>query len=80
MTLRLFFNHVKLIMYYKIFILTKIRNYITYHAEIMIYKHTILPYLEYAGFLLITWNMDDCQDLQKCQNDALRICTHVRSG
>ena len=78
MTLRPFYNNVKKITYNKIFNLTKIRKYVTEHAVIMIYKHTILPYLEYAGFLLIACNLDDRRELQKCQNDALRICTRVR--
>ena len=50
---------------------------ITY-AAIMLYKHTILPYLEYAGFMLVFCTVDDRKNLQKCQNDALRICLNVR--
>ena len=44
----------------------------------MLYKHTILPFLEYAGFMLVACNIDDRHALQKCQNDALRICAQVR--
>ena len=43
----------------------------------MLHKHTILPFVEYAGFILISCNIDDRQALQKCQNDALRICAKV---
>ena len=78
MTLRPFYNQVKKIAYGKIFNLIKIRRYITEYAAVMIYKHTILPYLEYAGFLLISCSLDDRRELQKCQNEALRICTRVR--
>ena len=65
MTLGPLFNQVKKITYCKIFSLTKIRKYITEHAAIMIYKFTILPYLEYAAFLLISCNLDDRRELQK---------------
>ena len=45
----------------------------------MIYKQMILPYFECAVFfLLISCNGEDKRDLQRCQNDALRICTRVR--
>ena len=43
----------------------------------MLYKHTILPFLEYAAFMILACNIDDRRDLQKCQNDALMICVRV---
>ena len=43
----------------------------------MIYKQAILSYLEYAGFLLTACAIDDRRELQKCQNDALRICLGI---
>ena len=54
MNLRSFFNHVKKTVYVKIFALSKLRNCLTEHAAILSYKLTILPYLEYAGFMLIS--------------------------
>ena len=77
MTLRPFYNHVKKNVYVKKLAFTKLRKCLTEHASIMLYKHTILPYLEYAGFMLIACNIDDRRALQKCQNDALRICARV---
>ena len=47
-------------------------------SAVKVYKHTILPFLEYAGFMLVACNIEDRRDLQKCQNDALRICTTVK--
>ena len=44
----------------------------------MLYKQTILPFLEYAGFMLIACGVKERRDLQKCQNDTLRICTKVK--
>ena len=43
----------------------------------MLYKHTIFPFLEYFGFMLVSCNIEDGRELQKCQNDSLRICTRV---
>ena len=37
---------------YKIHMLSKIRRYITTHAANLIYKQTILPYLDYASFVM----------------------------
>ena len=39
---------------------------------------TILPLLDYTGFLLISGNVSDRSDLQTLQNDALRVCFNVR--
>ena len=77
MSLRPFYNHVKKNVYVKIFSFAKLRCCLTEHAAIMLYKHTILPFLEYAAFMIIACNIDDRRDLQKCQNDALRICARV---
>ena len=78
MTLRPFINYIKKIVSHKIFTLAKIRRYLTEHAAVMVYKLTILPYIEYADFLVIACTIDDKRDLQICQNDALRICTMVK--
>ena len=48
------------------------------HCAITIYKQTILPILDYTGFLLILCNISDRSELQKLQNHALRICCNVR--
>ena len=78
MTLRPFFQHVRKLIHAKLFSFRKIRKYLSESSAIMVYKHTILPFLEYAGSMLVPCNIDDRNDLQKCQNDALRICTKVR--
>ena len=54
MTLRPFINYIKKTVSHKIFTLAKIRECVTEHAAVMIYKLTILPYIEYAGFLVIS--------------------------
>ena len=78
MSLRPFYNHIKKIVYSKLFNFRKIRNYLTEYAAIMLYKQMILPFIEYAGFMLVTCNIDDQRELQKCQNDALRLCLRLK--
>ena len=38
----------------------------------------ILPFLEYAGCMLVACNLEDRHELQKCQNDALRLCVRMK--
>ena len=64
----------------KIYALVKIRNMINTQCAITIYKQTILPILDYSGFLLISCNISDGADLQKLQNHVLRIYYNVRCG
>ena len=42
------------------------------------YDQTILPLLDYTGFMLLSINNSDKNDLQVLQNNALRICYYVR--
>ena len=58
----------------KIVMLRKIRKL----GEVLIYKQTILPLIDYAGFILISCNVDHKDYLQKLQNDVLRICCNYR--
>ena len=48
------------------------------NAAIIVYKYTILPFLEYARFMIIACIMEDMRKLQKYQNKALRICINVK--
>ena len=59
----------------KLFMLRKIRKFLTFDASVTVYKQTILPMVDYAGFMLISCKKEDKNDLQKRQNDVLRICT-----
>ena len=34
----------------------------------------LLPFIEYAGLMLVACNIEDRRELQICQNDALRLC------
>ena len=71
-------NNVKKKVSNKIFMLKKLRKYITVEAAVLIYKQMILPLIDYAGFLLISCRSCDKSDLQVLQNDILRICDRSR--
>ena len=61
----------------KMFALRKLRKYLTCDAAVLVYKQTIMPIFDYAGFLLIGLNNNYKSDLQIMQNDALRFCKGV---
>ena len=61
-----------------LFKLRKIRKYVPQDCAVRIYKQTILPILDYGGFILNSCNQSDRSDLQIMQNNALRICYNVR--
>ena len=58
--------------------LRKIRKYLNFDGAVCVYKQTILPLIDYAGFLLLSCRKCDIEDLQKIQNDVLRICNVSR--
>ena len=62
----------------KIYMLKKLRKYITYKASLQIYKQTILPIVDYAGFILISGNIGKKHDFQVMQNDVLRFCENKK--
>ena len=62
----------------KMFALRKLRKYLDCKSAILVYKQTILPIFDYAGFLLISLNDGEKHDLQVIQNDALRYCKNVQ--
>ena len=61
----------------KLFILMKLRPYITEKCAISIYMQTILPLFDYVGFMIVSCNKSDRYDLQVIQKDALRTCYNV---
>ena len=62
----------------KVYMLKNLCKYITYKSAVQIYKQTIMPILDYAGFLLLACNKDKKYDLQVIQNDVLRFCENKR--
>ena len=61
-----------------LFKLHKLRKYVSEECAITIYKQTILPLLDYSGFLLNSCNVSDRNDLQILQIDALRTCFNIK--
>ena len=78
MTLSSLFAKVTKVVSNKIYNLVKIRNYIDVNCALTIYKQTILPLLDYTGFMLIVGNVLERNSLQTLQNNTLRICFNVR--
>ena len=78
MTLNSFLSDTKKIVLQKLFNLRKLRYYVGEKGAISIYKQTILPMFDYAGFILIACTKSDRSDLQIIQNDALRTCFNVK--
>ena len=78
MNLRPLLRDIKKKIINKIFLLRKIRRYINFETAILVYKQTILPILDYAGFMCLSLNVEDKKDLQIMQNDALRFCYNIR--
>ena len=50
----------------------------TTDSALAIYKQMILPLFDYSGFLSISCNKTDREDLQVIQNNALRHCLGLR--
>ena len=59
----------------KIFMLRKLRKYLTFESAVTVYKQTILPIIDYAIFLMIACTKEMKNDFQNLQNDILIICT-----
>ena len=78
MSLMPLLNSVKRRVINKVFMLRKIRKYLMFDATVCVYKQTILPLIDYSGFLLLACKQKDLNDLQKIQNDVLRICNQSK--
>ena len=78
MSLTSFLSDTKKIVFQKLFNLSKLRYFTREKGAISIYKQTILPMFDYAGFILIACTKSDRYDLQVLQNDALRTCYNVK--
>ena len=76
MTLSPLIKKVKKIVTSKIYSLSKIRNII--NRSLTKQQNMILPLFDYTGFMLLSTNISDRNDLQVLENTALRICSNVR--
>ena len=62
----------------KVYMLGKLRYFVDKKTALLIYKQAVLPYFDYAGFLLVSCNQGQKKDLQTLQNNALRLCLRYR--
>ena len=62
---------------HKLYVLSKIRKYLTERASVLIYKTMVLPYLDYADIIYNKACLQDLEKLQRLQNRALKICLKV---
>ena len=58
---------------YKVYMFSKIRKYITRYAAIMIYKQTILPYMDYCSFVMDSACQYSLSKLDKIQKRSARL-------
>ena len=61
---------------HKIYLLSKVRNYITSDAALKIYKTMILPLIEYGDILYDNSNAKLLKKFQTLQSRSLRICSY----
>ena len=59
---------------HKLFLLSKIRKFITIEQALTIYRTKIVPYFDYGDVFLINTTSKTKEKLQRVQNRALRIC------
>ena len=59
---------------HKLYLLSRIRRYITKGQAITIYKSKVAPYFDYGDIFLMNISSKTTDKLQKLQNRALRIC------
>ena len=71
---RLHIESILKILKYKIYVLAKLRPYLTVYASLSIYKTTILPYIDYGDIFYHAANKNLLQKLQDRQEKALKIC------
>ena len=62
---------------YKVFQFSKIKNYLNVRTRVLVYKQTVLPFVEYISSLLFLNRKLDVDKLQKLQNKALRMCLDI---
>ena len=59
---------------HKMFMLSKIKRYLTNDVAVQIYKSMLLPYLDYADVIYNRARVADLDKLQRLQSRCLRLC------
>ena len=62
---------------YKLYLLSRVRRYLTESSALLIYKTMIVPYMDYADVIYQQANAEDLDKIQRLQNRALKLCLRV---
>ena len=65
-------------MSHKIYLLSKIRQFINERTALFIYKSMIAPIIDYGDIIYMGGTEDNLSKLQKLQNRGLRICLKIQ--
>ena len=74
LTFELHIESILKILKYKIYILAKLRPYLTIYGSLSLYKTTILPYIDCGDIFYQAANIKMLNKLQNRQEKALKIC------
>ena len=72
-------NETRKIVAHTIYVLSKIRYYLTKMQSLIIYKSKMLPYYDYGDALYMGANQTSLLKLQRLQNRGLKICLKVEA-
>ena len=64
---------------HKIYILSKLRPFLTQKAFLLLYKTKVLPYFDYGDIFYMGTNQKATNKLQRLQNRALKICINAEA-
>ena len=62
---------------HKLYIISKIRQFLTVKSAILIYKTMILPYFDYGDIIYMFSNKSELNKLERLQERCINICTRT---
>ena len=62
---------------HKIYVLSRVRKYLSDRAALLVYKSMVLPYLDYGDIVYSKACASELERLQRLQNRALKLCLRV---
>ena len=60
---------------HKIYILSKVRQFLSEKSAILIYKSMLLPYFDYGDIIYMFSSKNDLNKLERLQERCINICT-----
>ena len=61
---------------HKVHMLARIKKYMEEESSLLVFKTMIVPYFDYASFVIDCTNVDIIKRLQRIQNRGLRVCRY----